>query len=133
MSILFFGGWNGPWATDYVWVGVIWFLLKTSIFYVVIIWSRMTFPRVRIDQLMNLNWKFIVPLSLIMVMVIPILDYLLRGQGILVQTGVLGGFSLVMGLGALLLAGRNARNNPNQRIRFEGRPLAVPPKEETSA
>jgi NADH-quinone oxidoreductase subunit H len=133
MSILFFGGWNGPWATDYVWVGVIWFLIKTSIFYMVIIWSRMTFPRVRIDQLMNLNWKFMVPVSLIMVMVIPVLDYLVRGQSIWVQTAVLGGFSLVFGFGALLAAGRSARNKPNKRIRFEGRPLAVAPKEEETS
>jgi NADH-quinone oxidoreductase subunit H len=133
MSILFFGGWNAPWPTESIWIGLLMFLIKTSIFYAVIIWSRMTFPRVRIDQLMNLNWKFMVPVSLIMIMVIPILDYALRGQESWLQIVAMGGFSVVFGFGSLLAAGRSARKNRRERIRFEGRPLAVPPKEETSA
>lgn len=133
MAILFFGGWSGPWASEYMWVGIIWFLIKTSFFYMVIIWTRMTFPRVRIDQLMNLNWKFMVPVSLIMVMGIPILDYLLRGQEYWLQVVVLLAFSVVLGFGSLLAASRSARKNRRARVRFEGRPLAVPPKEETSA
>jgi NADH-quinone oxidoreductase subunit H len=133
MSILFFGGWNGPWATDYMWVGIIWFLIKTSIFYLVIITSRMTFPRLRIDQMMNFNWKFMVPVSLLMIMGIPILKYALRGQEFWVSLVVMLSFSLVLGFGSLLIAGNSARKNQKKRIRFEGRPLAVPPKEETSA
>lgn len=133
MSILFFGGWDSPFADRYMWVGIIWFLIKTSFFYGVIIWSRMTFPRVRIDQLMNLNWKFMVPVSLIMVMVIPLLDYFLRDQAAWLQVVVMLAFSVVFGFGALLAAGRSARNNPRKRVRFEGRPLAVAPKEEETS
>jgi NADH-quinone oxidoreductase subunit H len=135
MSILFFGGWNVPWANENpnIWVGLIFFLIKTSIFYLVIIWSRMTFPRVRIDQLMNLNWKFMVPVSLIMVMGIPILKYLLRGQGFWLSWTVYLVFGLVLGFGSLLIAGRSARKNQKARLRFPERPVAVPPKEETSA
>ena len=59
-------------------LGLVYFLIKTSIFYLVIIWSRLTFPRVRIDQLMNLNWKFMVPLSLILLMGMPLIDYATR-------------------------------------------------------
>jgi NADH-quinone oxidoreductase subunit H len=133
MSILFFGGWDSPFADRYMWVGVIWFLLKTSFFYFVILWTRMTLPRVRIDQLMNLNWKFMVPASLVMIMTIPILDYLVRGQADWLQVVVMSGFSLVFGFILLLLAGRSARNQPSKRTRFEGRPLAVAPKEEETS
>jgi NADH-quinone oxidoreductase subunit H len=133
MSILFFGGWSGPWAGDYMMVGVLWFLMKTAFFYAVIIWSRMTFPRVRIDQLMNFNWKFMVPVSLIMIMAIPLLDYFTRGQDTWIQVLVMLGFSVVFSIVALGLAGRSARKNRKARVAFPARPLAVPPKEETSA
>jgi len=133
MAILFFGGWSGPLADKYLLVGVVWFMLKTSFFYVVIIWSRMTFPRVRIDQLMNLNWKFMVPVSLIMIMAIPLLDFAVRGQDTWLQVLVMGGFSVGFGLAALAVAGRNAQKNREARVPFPARPVAVPPKEETSA
>jgi NADH-quinone oxidoreductase subunit H len=116
-----------------MWVGIVWFLIKTSILYLVIIWTRMTFPRVRIDQLMNLNWKFMVPVSLIMVMGIPILDFVLRGRESWLQVVVMAAFSVILGFGSLLAASRSARKNQKERVRFEGRPLAVPPKEEASA
>ncbi len=73
MAILFFGGWHGP-GPDNWFMHLVWFFLKTGIFYLMIIWSRLTFPRVRIDQLMNLNWKFMVPLSLVLLMGMPLID-----------------------------------------------------------
>ena len=98
-----------------------------------IIWSRMTFPRVRIDQLMTLTWKFMVPVSLIMIMVIPLLDYSLRGQHTWMQVLVMGGFSVVFGLGTLASLAAIRRKTQKARVPFPTRPLAVPPKEETSA
>lgn len=55
---LFFGGWHGPWLPGWVW-----FLLKSYILVFVGMWIRWTLPRVRIDQLMDLGWKFLFPLS----------------------------------------------------------------------
>ena len=56
---LFLGGWNGPWLP-----GWIWFLLKTALMIFVFMWLRWTFPRPRVDQLMALGWKILLPLSL---------------------------------------------------------------------
>lgn len=44
-------------------VGVLIFLLKSWILIFVVVWIRWTLPRVRIDQMMNLCWKWFVPLS----------------------------------------------------------------------
>ena len=59
-SALFLGGWKGP-----IFPGFWWFLGKTYALLLVIMWLRWTFPRVRFDQLLNLNWKWLMPLSLL--------------------------------------------------------------------
>ena len=61
---LFFGGWLGPWLP-----GVVWFLLKTLVFISLFILVRGTFPRPRYDQLMELGWKVMLPLSLVNLLV----------------------------------------------------------------
>jgi NADH-quinone oxidoreductase subunit H len=70
-SALFLGGWQVPGVTpaqqEASWllqaVGFIIFQLKSWILIFVVIWIRWTLPRVRIDQMMNLCWKWFVPLS----------------------------------------------------------------------
>jgi len=69
---LFFGGWLAPWpfpaqldgfaGTVY---GLVWFFLKTYLFVFIAIWVRATLPRVRVDQLMGMAWKALLPLALI--------------------------------------------------------------------
>jgi NADH-quinone oxidoreductase subunit H len=75
-AILFFGGWNTPfpnigslelaeYTSGSVW-GVGWLISKTLFFVALQIWVRWTFPRLRVDQLMNLSWKYLTPFSLIL-------------------------------------------------------------------
>jgi NADH-quinone oxidoreductase subunit H len=59
-TALFLGGWQGP-----VFSGVWWFLAKMYLLLFVMIWLRWTYPRVRFDQLLNINWKWLLPLSLV--------------------------------------------------------------------
>ena len=129
MALLFFGGWRGPGAEQYWFLAILYFVLKTGFFYLMIIWSRLTFPRVRIDQLMNLNWKFMVPVSLILLMGMPLIDYFVKDMNVWVRVAALGGFNVVLGLVAFGMAARADRKaTMRQRVRFEGRPLAVMPK-----
>ena len=63
---LFLGGPNGPiWGVLPAWLwGTVWFLLKLVVVLYVFVWVRASVPRVRYDQLMDLGWKLLIPLSL---------------------------------------------------------------------
>ncbi len=60
ITTLFLGGWRGPLLPPWLW-----FLIKVMAVFFVMVWTRSTMPRVRIDQLMALAWKFLFPLALI--------------------------------------------------------------------
>ncbi|MCJ2164221.1 MULTISPECIES: NADH-quinone oxidoreductase subunit NuoH [unclassified Pseudodesulfovibrio] len=59
-SVLFLGGFNGPIPGIEGWW---WMLLKTYALLSFMVWVRWTFPRVRFDQLLNINWKWLLPLA----------------------------------------------------------------------
>jgi NADH-quinone oxidoreductase subunit H len=64
---LFFGGPDGPIPhipSATIWMPIVWFLAKTLVFLFVYVWLRAALPRFRYDQLMNLGWKWLIPLSL---------------------------------------------------------------------
>ncbi|MFL6202087.1 MAG: NADH-quinone oxidoreductase subunit NuoH [Thermoanaerobaculia bacterium] len=67
-TTLFLGGWLPPFPHLLPFLGVvpgpIWFILKVFVFLFVYIWFRGTFPRYRFDQLMDLGWKWMIPLAL---------------------------------------------------------------------
>ncbi len=77
-ATLFLGGWMpfhiGNWTgfnhvMDYI-PSSIWFFGKTFFLIFVIMWFRWTFPRLRIDQLLNLEWKYLLPISMINLLVV---------------------------------------------------------------
>lgn len=76
MSTIFLGGWlpfQIPGMDKFnqlmdIIPPLIWFSAKTSILIFIMMWVRWTFPRLRIDQLMSLEWKFLLPLGLINIM-----------------------------------------------------------------
>ena len=72
-SIVFFGGWMplhiGGWEAfnnvmDYI-PPIVWFFSKVSALIGIIMWFKWTFPRLRIDQLLNLEWKYLLPINLV--------------------------------------------------------------------
>ena len=68
-TTLFLGGWSAPFAF-LGWVpSWIWFFSKVMMSIVVMIWVRGTLPRLRQDQLMNFAWKFVLPMTLLNLMV----------------------------------------------------------------
>jgi NADH-quinone oxidoreductase subunit H len=75
-TIMFLGGWLSPFAglpfiQQYLdWVPeIVWFFMKSSIFLILFLWFRATFPRYRYDQIMRLGWKIFIPITLIWIVV----------------------------------------------------------------
>jgi NADH-quinone oxidoreductase subunit H len=61
-AVLFLGGWRGPFDDQLGWL---WTLVKTMALAFVVIWARVTFPRLREDQLQKLAWQLLVPVALV--------------------------------------------------------------------
>ena len=57
-TTVFLGGWNGPFLPSWFW-----FLLKTLLMVLLLMLFRWTYPRLRVDQLMEFAWKFLVPVT----------------------------------------------------------------------
>lgn len=68
IAILFFGGWNGP-----ILPGFVWLLLKALIISLFIVIVRATTVRMRIDRILRTGWWYLVPLSLINLLLVYIL------------------------------------------------------------
>jgi NADH-quinone oxidoreductase subunit H len=81
VTALFLGGWRGPNIAG-VTVPWLWFFIKAILLFNIMVWARGTLPRLRIDQLMAFNWKFLVPLSLANLVVVPLADRLAQGLGL---------------------------------------------------
>ena len=68
-SVLFLGGWNGPFVGEFPLLGPVYFFLKIFFFMFLYIWLRGTLPRFRYDQLMDFGWKFLLPVALLNIVV----------------------------------------------------------------
>ena len=62
---LHIAGWDGFNAVmDYI-PSLVWFLIKVAVIIFIIMWFKWTFPRLRIDQLLKLEWKYLLPINLL--------------------------------------------------------------------
>ena len=82
MAVLFMGGYHGPFAAQLPLLGLVYLLLKGSIWYFISLLMRNALPRVRIDQLMLFNWLFLVPISIVNVLVTSFLLMVIRELGL---------------------------------------------------
>ncbi|MBI3943071.1 MAG: NADH-quinone oxidoreductase subunit NuoH [Chloroflexi bacterium] len=102
-TTLFLGGWQGPLLPSWFW-----FFAKTLIMIFIFMWMRGTLPRLRVDQLMSLAWKFMVPLALANLLMTAILLPLVHENPYLELIALIGG-TLVVAAGAIFVATRYAR------------------------
>jgi len=77
-AIMFFGGWLSPFGiTESIpWLGVFWFLGKTLVLVFLMMWFRWTFPRLRVDQLLTLEWKYLLPINLVNIVLMALMVWL---------------------------------------------------------
>jgi NADH-quinone oxidoreductase subunit H len=64
-ALLFLGAWSGPGPE---WLGPFWFLLKAMFVFLVVTWVRWSFVRIRVDQILAISWKLLLPASLLLLM-----------------------------------------------------------------
>ncbi|MCW5553276.1 MAG: NADH-quinone oxidoreductase subunit NuoH [Verrucomicrobiae bacterium] len=103
---LFLGGWHAPFEA-LVWIpSWAWFFLKLMAIIFTFIWIRGTVPRLRIDQLMNFAWKFMLPMALINLVAAAVWHFMPTGLA-----RWLVGVALVVG--PYLLLGRGLMQNQN--------------------
>jgi NADH-quinone oxidoreductase subunit H len=63
-ALLFLGAWAGPGPE---WLGPVWFILKALLIFLLITWIRWSFIRIRVDQILQISWKLLWPVSVILV------------------------------------------------------------------
>ena len=79
-ATFFLGGWRGPWAETYPLLGLVYFSAKASAVYFIIILMRAALPRLRIDQMLNFNWKFLTPVALAALVATMLVDKLVPAR-----------------------------------------------------
>jgi NADH-quinone oxidoreductase subunit H len=132
-ATLFLGGYQGPFVEQFPLVGIVYLLIKTFFVYFFSILFRGGLPRFRIDQMLDLNWKVLTPLSLAMVFATALFDkaatQLVGGQpdgplALLARTVVL----VVVNLAAFWIVSRLLERNvkPNRPVVSGKRPVATP-------
>jgi NADH-quinone oxidoreductase subunit H len=63
-ALLFLGAWSGPGPA---WLGPVWFLAKALFVFLLLTWVRWSFVRIRVDQILAISWKFLMPATLLLV------------------------------------------------------------------
>lgn len=77
-TTVFFGAWLSPFGiTESIpWLGVFWFLAKAMVLVFLMMWFRWTFPRLRVDQLLTLEWKYLLPINLVNIVIMALMVWL---------------------------------------------------------
>jgi NADH-quinone oxidoreductase subunit H len=97
-ATLFLGGYAGPILPPYVWL-----LLKAAAVFTIFMWLRGTLPRIRVDQMHSMNWKFLVPMSIVNLIVVMVLLKLFVTSP--VQAAAIGGILVTPVVQALIMFG----------------------------
>jgi NADH-quinone oxidoreductase subunit H len=119
-AVLFLGGWRGPFADQVPLLGALYFMLKAFVGYFIVILMRSALPRIRIDHMLDLNWKFLVPTSLAVIVVTIVVDKLIQQAGITNDWARSGLLFLSNVLLALVIYGILSRSARRLRALEEG-------------
>jgi NADH-quinone oxidoreductase subunit H len=129
IASLFLGGWRGPGVERIPLLGVFYLFAKAFFMYWVIMWVKYTVPRIRIDHMLDFNWKFLTPLALVALMVTAIMDRVMilsfgvRPMAFWYVSGMLAANLLMIWITVVIL--RSYARTERQRV-AEPRPMASP-------
>jgi NADH-quinone oxidoreductase subunit H len=124
-AIFFFGGWRGPGAAEFPFLGVIYLMGKAMLGYFIVMWVRSTLPRIRIDHMLNFNWKFLTPLSLGLLIMTAVVDKMFADTAARIPALLAG--NLVIFLISLFALRQVSRRQQATRKPFKRRKVAKAP------
>jgi NADH-quinone oxidoreductase subunit H len=125
VATLFLGGWWGPYVEQVPILGVLYLFFKGFLVYWTITWVRYSFPRLRIDQVMDFCWKFLTPLALVVLIVTALLDKAFVNATLMVNVLVQLAANLFIILVTLQIIRTYAKRE--RRHVSESRPVATAP------
>jgi NADH-quinone oxidoreductase subunit H len=123
-ATLFLGGWRGPGSETYPILGTLYFFIKTFIIYFVVAWIRISLPRLRIDQMLNFNWKFLTPLAFALVLVTALANALLASAPTWLYVSGMFLVNVLTGWAALELA-RSVTHKEREQLEGAKQPAEV--------
>ncbi len=97
IATLFLKGWEGPFLPSHLW-----FFIKMSFFWLILLWIRATLPRLRVDQIMGFAWKFLFPLSIVNLFVTAT-EVLIWKDPTVAELWLMSGINWVIAIGGLVL------------------------------
>ncbi len=114
-AAVFLAGWRGPLVGSVPILGTLWLLGKAFVVFFVLMWLRATMPRLRIDQMLDFSWKFLVPLALANICVVAVVDTVVPlDSHFTARMGALFAANVLLAtvvLGMLAVAGRKAQQS----------------------
>jgi NADH-quinone oxidoreductase subunit H len=120
-ATLFLGGWRGPFVNSVPLLGTLWVLVKALAVFFVLLWLWGTMPRLRIDQMLSFNWKFLVPISLANVCMLALVGKALPpDSSAWVQAGALLGSNVLLVLVVLVIMIASGRRARKQQMAIRG-------------
>ena len=78
-ALLFLGAWSGPGPE---WLGPVWFFLKAMSMFLLFTWVRWSFVRIKVDQILAVSWKLMLPLTLMLVVATAVVVVLRSGASV---------------------------------------------------
>lgn len=118
-------------------IGLIVFFIKMFAIYLVFVWIRGTLPRVRVDQILSFNWKFLVPVTLALIFTVAILDKLIPvGTSEVVRAALHLASNIIIALVAIEVLrryGRRQRLAAEERAFLRSQPPTIGDPSETAA
>ena len=120
IATLFLAGWALVGSPVDDWLGWLWFLIKVFIGIFLFVWIRSTYPRLRLDQIMAVCWKFLMPLSIINLAAVTLEVFFLRDANGSLSTAdlwIMTGINIVLAGGSILFFGRFIR----EKVRTDAR------------
>lgn len=112
-------------------IGLVIFFVKVFLVYFVFIWIRSTFPRIRVDQLLKFNWKFLVPLTLVILFVTALVDkFIPVNAGEWGRAGIHLALNVIITIATLQILAVNARRQRAIREAVRMSRLGIKPEVE---